>query len=70
MISFMLSFLVFIVVLAIIVIGVRWLLSLTGLVIPQPLLYILGLILFLVLLFVFLNYAGVGSGMGLPAWHH
>jgi hypothetical protein len=69
MISFMLSFLVFIVVLAIIVIGVRWLLSLTDLVIPPPLLYILGLILFLVLLFVFLNYAGTGLNMG-GAWFH
>jgi hypothetical protein len=69
MISFMLSFLVFIVVLAIVVIGVRWLLSLTGLVIPQPLLYILGLILFLVLLFVFLNYAGFAGNSSAPLFH-
>jgi hypothetical protein len=69
MISFMLSFLVFIVVLAIIVIGVRWVLSLTGITIPPPLMYILGLILFLVLLFVFLQYAGgLNGNMGLP-WH-
>jgi len=69
MISFMLSFLVFIVVLAIVVIGVRWVLSLTGITIPPPLMYILGLILFLVLLFVFLQYAGgLNGSMGLP-WH-
>ena len=68
MIGFLLSFLVFIVVLAIVVIGVRWLLSLTGIAIPQPLLYILGLVLFLVLLFVFIQYAGVG-GSGVSLWH-
>jgi hypothetical protein len=67
MISFMLSFLVFIVVVAILIIGLRWVLSLTGLVIPQPLILILGLILFLILLLVFFNYIG---GMPTLAFPH
>jgi hypothetical protein len=67
MMQFLLSFLVFIVIVAILIIGFRWLLSLTGLAIPQPLLIILGLILFLVLIFVFFNYVGGASGVHLGA---
>lgn len=62
MLSFLVSFIVFLVVVAILIIGFRWLLSLTGLSIPQPLLIILGLILFLVLLLFFVNYVGFPSG--------
>lgn len=69
MISFLVSFIVFLVVVAILIIGFRWLLSLTGLAIPQPLLIILGLILFLVLLLLFFNYVGgMPSGPAFP-WH-
>ena len=58
-ISFLVSFLVFIVVVAIVIIGIRWLLSLAGVAIPQPLMIILGLIAFLILLLFFLNFTGV-----------
>jgi hypothetical protein len=64
MISFLVSFLIFLVVVAILIIGFRWLLSLTGLAIPQPLLIILGLILFLILLVFFVNYVGLPAGAG------
>jgi hypothetical protein len=69
MIGFLVSFIVFLVVVAILIIGFRWLLSLTGLAIPQPLLIILGLILFLVLLLLFFNYVGgMPAGPAFP-WH-
>jgi hypothetical protein len=58
-ISFLVAFLVFIIVVAIVIIGVRWLLSLAGVVIPQPQMIILGLICFLILLLFFLNFTGV-----------
>lgn len=47
-------------VLAILVIGVKWLCSLAGIAIPQPLLVILGIIVFIVLLLMLLNWSGVG----------
>ena len=53
------GFLVLIVVLAILIIGGRWLLDLAGFVVPQPLKYIAGLIVFLVLLLLFLDWAGI-----------
>ena len=58
-ISFLISFLVFIIVVAIVIIGARWLLGLAGVTIPQPLMIILGLICFLILLLFFLNFTGV-----------
>ena len=58
-ISAMIGFVVLCVCLAIIIILARWVLSLTGLVIPQPLLIVLGLILFLVLLMFFLDWTGI-----------
>jgi hypothetical protein len=58
-IHFLIGFLVLVCVLAIVVIGCRWLLSLTGIVIPQPLLLILGIIVFLILLLALLNYSGL-----------
>jgi len=58
-VSFLISFLVFIIVVAIVIIGVRWLLGVAGIAIPQPLMIILGLICFLVLLLFFLNFTGV-----------
>jgi hypothetical protein len=66
MVNFLLSFLIFIVIVAILIIGFKWLLSLTGLAIPQPLMIILGLILFLVLLLLFFNYVGVMPGLTFP----
>jgi hypothetical protein len=64
---FMVQFLIFICVVAVVIIGVRWLLSLTGVVIPQPLMLILGIILFVILLIMFMQYVPGGSGLAL--WH-
>lgn len=58
-VGFLVSFLVFIIVIAIVIIGVRWLLSVAGFAIPQPLMIILGLIFFLIVLLFFLNFTGV-----------
>jgi len=58
-ISGMIEFVVFIVCVAIVIILARWALSLTGLTIPQPLLVVLGLIVFLVMLLFFLNFTGI-----------
>lgn len=58
-IHFLIGFLLLVCVIAIVIIAVRWLLTLTGIVIPQPLLLILGIILFMILLLVLLNYSGL-----------
>jgi hypothetical protein len=58
-IHFLVGFLLLVCVIAIVIIGVKWLISLTGIVIPQPLLLILGIILFMILLLVLLNYSGL-----------
>lgn len=50
MLDWLLSFVVLVIVLAIVIILVRWLLSLTGLAIPQPLLVVGALLLCLVVL--------------------
>lgn len=65
----MVNFLLFICFIAILIIGARWLMSLTGLSIPQPLLVILGIILFIIVLLVFVNYVGYGTYMGGPFLH-
>jgi hypothetical protein len=54
----MVGFVIFCICVAIVIILGRWLLSLTGLVIPQPLMYVLGLVVFLVLLLFFLDWVG------------
>lgn len=54
----MVGFVVFCVCIAIVVILGRWLLGLTGLAIPQPLMMVLGLIVFLVLFLFFLDWLG------------
>jgi hypothetical protein len=58
-IHFLIGFLVLVCVLAIVIIACRWLLTLTGITIPQPLLLILGIIVFLILLLVLLQYSGL-----------
>ena len=68
-VSAMLGFVVLCVCLAIVIILCRWLLSLTGWVIPQPLLVVLGLILFLVFLAFFLNWTGIWSFGGTTYYH-
>jgi hypothetical protein len=67
-ITVMVEFLIFIVIVAIVIIGVRWLMSLAGVSIPQPLIIILGLILFIVFLLIFLNFLGIWS-WGMPRLH-
>ena len=67
-ISMMVSFLVFIICVAIVIIGARWVLGLAGVTIPPPLMLILGLIVFLFFLLVFLNYTGIWS-FGGPIYH-
>lgn len=57
----MIGFLVFCICVAIVIILGRWLLSLTGIAIPQPLLIVLGLIIFLILLLFFLDWIGLFS---------
>ena len=68
-INMMIEFIVFCVCIAVIIILARWLIGLTGLSIPAPLMYVLGLLLFLLLLLVFLNWTGLwdfgGHGAGI-----
>ena len=63
-ISIMVGFLVFCICVAIVIILGKWILSLIGLPIPQPVLVVLGLIVFLILLLLFLNWAGFAGGLG------
>lgn len=58
-IHFLVGFIVLICVLAIMIIGVKWLLSLTGIAIPQPLLIILGILIFMLLLLWLLSWSGL-----------
>lgn len=58
MIHFAVGFVVLVVVLAIVVIAVRWLLGLMGIAIPQPLMVIIGLFFFLIFLLMLLNWSG------------
>lgn len=56
---FLVGFLVLICVFAIVIIAVKYLIALTGIPIPPPLLAILGIIVFLILLMVLLDYSGL-----------
>ncbi len=58
------SFLIGICLIAVVIIAVRWLLGLAGIAIPQPLMLIIGILLFVVLL-VWL----FGGGISLPSPH-
>lgn len=66
MVGFVIWFLVVIIVAAIVIIGVKWLMSVAGITIPQPLLLILGLLMFLVLLFALWHFMGAAA-LG-PHW--
>jgi hypothetical protein len=55
----LIGFLVVVCVFAIVIIACRWLLSVTGIAIPQPLLLILGIAVFLLFLLAFLNWSGL-----------
>lgn len=58
-IHFLVGFLIMVCVLAIVIIAVRWLCSLAGIAIPQPLILILGIILFIVFLIMLLDWSGL-----------
>lgn len=68
MIAFTLSltsviyFLLALCVIAILVVGVRWLLAQMGVAIPNPILAILGFMLFLIVLLWFMGVIGGGGG--------
>jgi hypothetical protein len=69
--NFLFWFIVVCCVFAVVIILGRWLLSLTGVAIPPPLLYVAGILLFLFLLFVLWHYAmagGTGSS-GVKIFH-
>jgi hypothetical protein len=59
MISFLIGFLVLCCVLACLIILVRWLLALAGFAIPQPLLVVAGIILFVICFLWLLSWAHV-----------
>ena len=61
MLAFLIWFLVVIAVLAIVIIGAKWLLGLAGVTIPAPLMAILGIVLFIVLLFALFHFVGLGG---------
>jgi hypothetical protein len=58
-IRFLVGFLVLICILAIVILGIRMLARLAGVSIPQELMVILGIILFLILIYFLLDYSGM-----------
>ncbi len=58
-ISMMVSLIVFVVCIVIVILLGKWLLSVLGVSIPQPLMVVLGLLVFLIFLLFFLNYTGL-----------
>lgn len=58
-IHFLVGFLILVCVIAILIIACKWLMGLAGITIPQPLLVILGILIFMILLLVVLNYSGL-----------
>jgi hypothetical protein len=61
LIHFLIGFVVLVCVLAVVIILVRWLASLAGVTIPPPLMLVLGILLFLLLFLVLLNWTGIYS---------
>jgi hypothetical protein len=59
LIHFLVGFLLLVCVIAVFIIAARWLCALAGLTIPQPLMLILGILLFVVLLLMLLSWSGV-----------
>ena len=60
-IRFAIGFLVLCCVIACVIILVRWLISLTGWTVPQPLLVVAGILMFLFLFLFLLSWAGLYS---------
>jgi hypothetical protein len=57
-VHFMVGFILVVCAIAIVIILVRWLLSLMGVAIPQPLMVVLGIFLFVVMMLLLLNWSG------------
>jgi hypothetical protein len=57
---FIVGFIFLVCAIAIVIILVKWLAQLTGVTVPPPLMMVLGILLFVVLLVVLLNWAGWG----------
>jgi hypothetical protein len=60
-IHFVVGFLLMVCALAIVIILCKWLLGLMGVPIPQPLLVVLGIIIFVILLLMLLSWSGAYS---------
>jgi hypothetical protein len=58
-IRFLVGFIVFVVVVACVIVLVRWLITISGITVPQPILWVLGMIFFLIALMFLLNFTGV-----------
>jgi len=58
-VHFAVGFILLICVLAIVIIGIKWLLTLAGITVPQPVLVMLGILVFMVLLIALLDYSGL-----------
>ncbi len=58
-VHFLIGLLVMVCVLACVIILVRWLLALSGIAIQQPIMLVLGIVLFLIFLLWLLNWTGV-----------
>lgn len=58
-IHFLIGLVIMVCVIACVIILVRWLLALSGVAIPQPLLLVVGIVLFLVFLLWLLNWTGL-----------
>lgn len=65
MLSWLISFIIICCVFAVVVILGRWLISLTGIAIPQPLLIVAAILIFLVL-FLWLFYGGPLLDLPMP----
>jgi hypothetical protein len=69
-IRFLVGFIVFVVVVACVIVLVRWLITLTGLTIPPPILWVLGMVFFLIALMFLLNFTGVYTWGGFGGTHY
>lgn len=58
-VHFVVGFILVCCAIAVVIILVRWLLALAGVTIPQPLLLVLGIVLFVVLMLALLSWSGV-----------
>jgi hypothetical protein len=59
-VHFMIGFILLICAIAIVIILVKWIAQLSGVAVPAPLMMVLGILLFVVLLILLLNWSGLG----------